>query len=180
MTVHPSLKFPVIVCMLWIMGSVASAATVSDAPIAIDADTLEVIQSERRAVFDGNVVAKQAEMTLRSGRMIVYYGDSGKQTDTVSSLGSLSRIDVERNVHLKTPGESAQADRGVYDALRDKIFLYGNVVLRRGNNVLRGTKLEYHLKTGSSVLSGGASGQVPTSSGRVQGVFVPNQDETDQ
>lgn len=161
---------------LCLIGSVAHAVVGSKQPIAIDADSLEVIQSERKAIFKGDVKAVQGAMELQSRQMTVFYSDNKAEQSTVSAMGALSRIEVDGDVRMKTKGESAIASRGIYDAAQDKVFLFGNVVLRRGNNVLNGSKLEYSLKTGGSVLSGGTGGNTPQSSGgRVRGVFVPNE-----
>ena len=73
-----------------------SAQATDEAPIAIDADSLEVIQSENKAIFKGNVVAKQADMTLRARQMVVFYGQREQAKD--SAMGSLSRIEVDGNV----------------------------------------------------------------------------------
>ena len=176
---------PCIFCFLAlvIMGSAPlraapakNASSKSQAPIAIDADSLEVIQSQNKAIFKGNVVAKQADMTLRSAVMTVFYGT--KKQGTESALGSLTRIEVEGNVSLVTATESATGEHGVYDAVKNKVFLSDNVVLKRAGNVLNGSALEYNVNTGSSMLSGGASGKAPQTSTvpaktRVRGLFVP-------
>lgn len=159
----------------------ASAQTALDStqPIAIDADSLEVLQSESKAIFQGNVKAVQGDMVLQSNVMTVFYG-APKGTGTAPSqgaFGSLSRIDVSGNVRMRTTGESATAARGIYDAIANKVFLFGNVVLKRGGNVLKGSKLEYSLVSGSSVLSGGVgANSTPSASSngsRVRGVFLP-------
>jgi lipopolysaccharide export system protein LptA len=152
---------------------------IGNAPIAIDADSLEVIQNENKAIFKGNVVAKQSNMTLRSQQMTVFYGQ--EKAGTLEAMGSLSRIEVNGNVSLVTPTESATSNYGLYDAVRDKVFLTGSVVLKRGGNVLNGSQLEYNLATGSSMLSGGASANTPPldgeKGGRVRGLFVPDKKE---
>lgn len=138
----------------------------SKAPIDIEADSLEVIQPQKKAVFSGNVVAKQSGMTLKANKMTVYY--SG--TDTKSN--SISKIDVEGNVFLATAKETARGAAGNYDVVRNFVTLTGGVVLTRDKNVLKGSTLEYDIKNGTSKLIGGvsATGQ---SSGRVRGLFVP-------
>ncbi len=149
----------------------------SDSPISIDADMLEVLQQESKAIFRGNVVAKQADMTLKSQKMTVYY-DQQSEKSSQSALGALSRIDVEGKVQLVTPEESATAQSGRYDAVKDKVFLFGSVLLRRGNNVLNGSRLVYDMTTGKSLLSSATAngGEAPASSGanRVRGIFVPD------
>ncbi len=142
------------------------------APIAIDANALEVIQSKRKAIFTGEVIAKQGDMTLYSDTMTVFYNEASK--GGASAMGALSRIEVIGNVRMKTPDESATGNKGVYDAEKNKVFLFGDVVLKRGNNVLNGSQLEYNLESGTSLLTGGVKGTAKSSGGRVRGIFVPN------
>jgi lipopolysaccharide export system protein LptA len=153
-----------------------AAKVVEKSPIAIDADTLEVIQSQRKAIFNGNVVAKQGDMTIYSDTMSVFYNEA--KSGGESAMGALSRIEVIGNVRMNTTDESAQGNKGLYDAERNKVFLFGNVVLKRGNNILNGSTLEYNLTSGTSLLTGGASGSgtaaKSSGKGRVRGIFVPN------
>lgn len=146
----------------------------SDQPIEISADQLEVMQSNQKAVFRGNVVAVQGDVTLRSDRMTVHYRDA--KSGGASSMGAVSKIEVDSNVRLNTPQESAKAAKGVYDVDREQILLLGDVFLTRGQNVLKGDRLDYNLRTQKSVLTSvptiGRQGGV--NSGRVKGVFVPN------
>jgi lipopolysaccharide export system protein LptA len=162
--------------LAYVTPAFAVGALKGDAPIAIDADNLEVIQSESKAIFSGNVVAKQDSMTLKSATMTVHYG--AKPAGSTAAFGSLSKIEVVGNVSLVTPTESATSQRGLYDAVANKVFLMGKVVLKRGGNVLNGSKLEYNLTSGTSMLTGGVSGSgAPDSSGtgRVRGLFIPEQ-----
>lgn len=174
----PSLPVIAALCLWVTCGAGALAApALKRAPIAIDADSLEVLQEEGKAIFQGNVVATQDTLTLKASRMSVFYGDGAKNADdgSASALGSLDRIDVEGNVELRTPDESAQSASGMYDAKKNTVFLFGDVTLRRGGNVLHGSRLVYNMEHGKSVLLGAAGGDAsaPSSSGRVRGVFVP-------
>jgi lipopolysaccharide export system protein LptA len=176
------MRYLLLILLLMIIGNVAieAQAAVGKEDIAVDADQLEVIQNENKAIFTGKVVAKQGEMTLRSDKMIIYYAKK-EQQQANSPMGALEKIEVIGDVHMTTKTESADGERGVYDAIREKIFLYGNVVLRKENNVLTGEALQYDMVTGSSILTGGSGvadevkGKVKPK--RVQGVFVPKSDE---
>ena len=143
----------------------------SKAPIDISADSLEVLQNQKKAIFSGNVIAKQSDMTLKASKMTVYY--SAKDT----TGKGISKIDVEGNVFLATAKETARGASGVYDVVNDFVTLNGNVVLTRDNNVLKGNKLEYDIKNGRSKLSGGTSTTTNSGTsktgGRVQGLFIP-------
>ncbi len=133
-------------------------------PIEIVADTLEVNQDQQSAIFTGNVAATQGQILLNADRVVVHYSAGG---DGVQAIRS---IDAEGNVFFTTDFETAQGDLGTYDVENGMVTLTGAVVLTRGENVLRGSKLVLNLLNGTSVVEGGAA----EAGGRVRGLFVPN------
>ncbi len=143
----------------------------SDQPIEITADTLEVRQSENLAIFRGDVDALQGDMRLTADVIVVHYRENKETPDQPG----ISRIDVEGNVFVSSPEETAQGQRGVYDVDNARIDLVGEVVLTQGENVVRGERLELDLKTGlSRVISGAdSSGEKQ----RVRGLFMPQNKE---
>jgi lipopolysaccharide export system protein LptA len=91
-------------------------------------------------------------------------------------MGAISLIEVEGNVFMATPDESAKGDKGDYQVDEKLLHLFGdNVILTRDKNILRGTEMVYNLETGRSVLTNHGT-KVGPNGGRVRGVFVPNQD----
>jgi lipopolysaccharide export system protein LptA len=162
----------------------------SKLPIAIDANSLEVLQNENKAIFSGNVVAVQGDMTLKSDKMVVYYRQNGGAGKTKKAAAAnapagapnnISKIDVIGNVFISSPQETAQGDSGLYDVDKKLITLTGNVVLTKDKNVLKGNSAEYNVATGKSLMMGaetaGTPGGLPAGKGRVRGLFVPNQDK---
>ncbi|MFQ5957943.1 MAG: lipopolysaccharide transport periplasmic protein LptA [Alphaproteobacteria bacterium] len=134
-------------------------------PIEISADSLEVQQDLRKAVFRGNVDAVQGELKLRADQLTVHYrsGEDGEN--------SVSRIEADGNVFLSSPAEMAQGDWGVYDVDADMVELTGSVVLTRGENVIKGNHLTLNLATGRSRMESGAAAK--GGSERVKALFVP-------
>ena len=61
----------------------------------------------------------------------------------------------------------ATSDSASYDKAEDKVWLIGHVTLSDGQNVTKGDKLTYDLKTGQATVDTNAK------SGRVHGQFVP-------
>ena len=143
----------------------------SSLPIEITADSLEVQQDAQIAVFRGNVDAVQGDFNLRADQLIVHYRTNSENQN------SIHLIEADGNVFLSSPTEMAQGEKGVYDIDADTVVLTGSVVLIRGDNVIRGDRLEMDLATGRSrVLSGGLeAGGV----GRVKALFVPNSDNSE-
>lgn len=164
-------------------------------PIEISSDTLEVLQHENKAIFKGNVVAVQGQVRLKSDTMTVHYKqksgeEAGKQPKPAArpadknaangqgDMGAITSIDVDGNVFMATPRESAKGDRGDYDVPTRTLHLYGaNVVLTRDKNLMRGTALEYNMETGRSILTNGTTVNGGSTGTRVRSVFVPNQEQ---
>ena len=72
---------------------------------------------------------------------------------------------------------TATGDQGVYSVVPRTVVMTGNVVLKKGKDVMRGTQLTVNMATGQAVLGGGVKGQAGTGtqgSSRVQAVFTPN------
>jgi lipopolysaccharide export system protein LptA len=154
-----------------------------DQPIEITADSLEVLQANQRAMFRGNVEAKQGEVTLKAAAMTVHYrqASGGKAgADASAAAGAVSRIEADGGVLLTTKEETARSARGVYNVDEHKVQMSGDVTLTRGQNVLKGAQLVYDFKTGRSVLGSGVAvnaaqgnAQPDAGGGRIRALFVP-------
>ena len=136
----------------------------SKAPISIDADSLDVDQNDKTAVFSGNVIAKQGDITIRSDKMKVFYAGGDK------SKNSISKIEVDGNVFLTTQAEKAKSSHAVYDTVKNVVTMTDNVELTKDQTILKGNQLYFDMTSGRSRLdTGGAQG----SGGRVRGLFIP-------
>jgi lipopolysaccharide export system protein LptA len=156
----------------------------SKQPIEITSDTLEVLQQQNMAIFSGNVVAIQQDVRLKSDRMVVYYANASEKTPpakteskTPPTKQSVQKIEVEGNVFLSTPEETASGARGDYDVIGEEIHLWDNVVLTRGGSTLKGNQLTYNFASGRSIVTGGTVATQGASKGkeRVRALFVPDQ-----
>jgi lipopolysaccharide export system protein LptA len=154
----------------------------SGGPIDISADELEVVDADRRAVWRGNVEAKQGESRMRTPVLNVFFAPkAGAPAASASNSGggvagqnwgAIERMEAEGPVYYVTPTQSARGDHGTYIAASDTITLTGNVVVSQEKNVLQGEKLVIETKTGRSTMVSNAQGR--NASGRVRGVFYPN------
>lgn len=165
-------------------GAFAAPALKQDQPIEISSDKLDVFQDKQQAVFSGNVIAVQGTTKMRATKMTVFYREGGgdAKPQAAGAPQGIYRIEAQGSVVFTTPTETALGDRGVYNVDADTIDLYGKTVtLTRGSNVLKGTKLNYHMGTGRSVLTGGDGEDTELNSGsapsgkpkRVHGLFLP-------
>jgi lipopolysaccharide export system protein LptA len=140
----------------------------TNAPVDVAADRIEVQDRSDRAVFSGNVVVRQAQMTLSAARITVAYSDAGGI--------QILRIDASGGVTVRSPSETASGNFAIYDLDRRIITMLGGVTLTRGQSHVRGARLVLDLTSGRAVMDGGAVGASPagtrTGGGRVTGTFT--------
>jgi lipopolysaccharide export system protein LptA len=139
-------------------------------PIEITADKLDVMQEQQQAIFSGNVLAKQGEVTIKGDQMVVYYRNA---EEAKSGGDRIRQIDVNGNVLLTTQQETATGQKGTYYVDKKTLRLFGDVVLTQGKNVLKGGGLEYNMATGKSQLVGQGAASGGATGGRVRGLFLP-------
>ena len=135
----------------------------SDAPIDVSSDRIEVQDRANRAVFAGNVIARQAELTMLTSRLTIAYTSGGNV--------QIQRLDASGGVIVRSPSENARGNFGVYDLERKLITLIGAVQLNRGGSQINGQRLTIDMRTGRAVVDGGLPG-IGQSGGRVTGHFL--------
>ncbi|HEX8127261.1 MAG TPA: LptA/OstA family protein [Allosphingosinicella sp.] len=136
----------------------------SNAPVDVAADRIEVQDRADRAIFSGNVVVRQAELTLTAARLTVAYSSGGGV--------ELRRIDATGGVTVKSPSETARGNVGIYDLDRRIITLIGNVSLVQKDANVNGGRLTIDLDTGRAVMDGGGPPGTTSQGGRVTGRFT--------
>ncbi len=130
----------------------------SNAPVDIDADRIEVQDRADRAIFSGNVVARQGNMQMNAARVTVAY--------TNSNGVQVERIEASGGVTLRTPSETARGNFAIYDVDRRIVTMIGGVHLTQGSNRVQGGRLVLDLNSHRAVMDGGGTG------GRVSGRFT--------
>src|SRR5499427_8814079 len=160
-----------------------------DAPVQIEAATLEVHDKSKTATFSGNVQVVQGDTTMRCRSLVVFYGqevglgESGADTTGTaikSPLGTkgaqnVRRIEARGAVTVLTKDQSASGDLGIYDLKTKTITLSGNVVVSQGQNVIHGERVVVDTETGNArVESGGGNATAGSGgSGRVRALIQP-------
>jgi lipopolysaccharide export system protein LptA len=150
-------------------GSSALRGHNTAAPVTFAADRIEVQDRADRAVFSGNVVATQAQLTLNAARVTIAYSNQ--------SNIEIQRIDASGGVTVKSPSETARGQFAIYDLRSRLITVLGGVTLTRGESVVRGGRLVLDLESGRAVMDGGAARPsglpgATSTGGRVTGTFT--------
>ena len=162
-----------------------------DAPVQIEAATLEVHDKSKTATFSGNVQVVQGDTTMRCRSLVVFYGqevgigEAGGEANTgtaaKSQLGgtkgaqNIRRIEARGSVTVLTKDQSASGDLGIYDLKTKTITLSGNVVVSQGQNVIHGEQVVVDTETGNARVESGSSGAGASagSGGRVRALIQP-------
>lgn len=131
-------------------------------PIQIDADRLEWFDKEQKAIYTGNVVAKQGEATLKSSQLRIFMlkaqkgaAEAGGATPSGPGVGGdnqIERMEADGPVELIQKDQTATGDRGVYERGTNAVTLIGNVALRQSGHVTYGDRLVYDLDTRQAVV----------------------------
>ena len=164
------------------------------APILIDAQRLDVDDNKKVAVFRGATRARQGAFTIRSKVLTATYTGSTAVIATELTPGTnraatkptrrtqrppteLRGIEATGGVTIVSEGgaQKATGDKATYDVAANEVRLSGNVVLRQGRQVIRGTLLRIDVTTGLSRFTANtvaAGGQ--QKKGRMRMVIFPS------
>jgi lipopolysaccharide export system protein LptA len=130
----------------------------SNADINISSDSFQADLNGKTGTWQGNVVVVQGDMKLRSNSVRV-----------TTVKGDPEKVIATGNVVVDSPTVGTiTGENGVYAVGPKTVTMNGNVVLKKGKDVMRGSQLTANLVTGQATLGG-----AKTQGGRVQAVFHP-------
>jgi lipopolysaccharide transport protein LptA len=140
-----------------VQGSVFGAfKTDPNAPIDVEADTLDVHDQAKQAIFRGNVKSQQGDFVVRTVEMTVFYTgqagfgmpSAGDETAGKSS-SQLTRVEARQKVLIiSKDGQTATGDWAIFDVKANTVLLGDHVVVSRGKDVAEGPRLKIDLTTG--------------------------------
>lgn len=137
---------------------VASTQEGEGKPVQIEADSMEVKQEQKQAVFTGNVDAVKGNVHMTSDNLVVDYEDvpsgEGKKT-------KVTFLNARGSVVVVSKGQTVKAQWAKMDVKANTVVMGDKVTVIDGKSVIKGKRLEMDLTTGKSKLIGG----------RVQGTF---------
>jgi len=137
-------------------------ASKSKKEVNIEADSMEVLDKQKKAIFTGKVDAKREDVTLHTDKLVVDYADT-KQTDG-SKKTEVTFLDATGRVVIVTSRQRITGDWAKMDVKANQLTVGGNVTVTQDKTVLKGKKLFVDLDKNTTQMSGG----------RVSGSFVPS------
>jgi len=140
-------------------------------PIKIVSDKMVYNQNKGTVVFEGNVVAKQDELVLRSNTLEVFFRkDKLKQKQklaklTITQNKQLDKIIASGDVVINKADKTAKCGLAIYDLKSKKIILKDNPVLQQNKNEIRGETIIFYVDKDLVEIEGNKSK-------RVEAIFV--------
>ncbi len=138
------------------------AASKSKKDVNIEADSMEVLDKQKKAIFTGKVDAKREDVSLHSDKLVVDYAVT-KQSDG-SNKTDVTFLDATGNVLIVTSSQRITGDWAKMDVKANQLTVGGDVTVTQDKTVIKGKKLFVDLDKNISQMSGG----------RVRGSFVPS------
>ena len=134
----------------------------SNAPIQVDADALEIYETDtqRVAVFAGAVEVRRGETLIRAKKITLYAPIDAQSAD------AFTRIEATGGVLVRSGEQTVTGATAVVDMPTNQITISGGVVLSQGTNVITGDRLMINLTTGKARVEHKAGT-------RIRGVFSP-------
>ncbi|HEV7550552.1 MAG TPA: LptA/OstA family protein, partial [Candidatus Angelobacter sp.] len=96
-------------------------------PVLVTSDDFNYSDNDRKAHFEGDVVAKGTDSTITSNRMDVFLQarSQAAPNQSVTSSGKIDHILAQENVVITQPARRGTGDQLVYTAADDKFVLTG-------------------------------------------------------
>lgn len=158
-------------------GGLMQFRTDPNAPMDIEAATLDVNDPEKKAIFRTAVRAQQGDFVIQASELVANYtGETGlmsaidqpQQTGTqqtgTQQTGTqqtgpqqtgkgqgaqISRIEANENVLITSKdGQEARGKKAVFEAKSNSVVLSGNVQVKQGSSVVTGSRLRIDMNTG--------------------------------
>lgn len=151
-------------CLLSLTAPVFAAEDLpqpSTLPIEVTSQQLEADQMQRKAVFSGEVVAKQGDIVLHSDKLVIYSLPDADRVDRLEALGQVRVVQLDR---------VATAERAVYRQQQETLELYGHAEVQQGQNRVSGDEIVVYLRENRSVVKS-------EEGGRVKAVLFPQQNQ---
>jgi lipopolysaccharide export system protein LptA len=133
-----------------------------NAPVIVDADSLDSFQRQGLAIFKGNVIARQNNSVQYADKMEVYTDSKTDRVERVVSTGNV-RI-ITRDCRMGT------AERAEYYDAEQRVVLIGNARVWRDADIVTGDRITIFIAEDRSIVEGGKQE-------RVKAIFYQNQNK---
>lgn len=128
-----------------------------NSPITYKADkvlTFKTAKDYSVLNLEKNVFIRQGRLTLSSHRAKVYLRPSKNQANAIDSITIHGNVQVQKSSRIPANRVAARGDKAVFRNRQRTVVLTGNAVVVKGEQVVRGNRISYDLKSGNITISG--------------------------
>lgn len=160
--------------LLAVSGAARAEKADRDKPVFIEADTAVTDDANKVSTFTGNAVLTQGTLVIKGDKLVMRQDPEGNQFGTSTGNPAYFRQKREGlNEYVEGWGQRLE-----YDGKIEKLELFVNARVKRGQDESRGDYISYDQKTEFFNVQGGKEGGAP---GRVHTVIMPkNKDQGGQ
>ncbi|MBI3902496.1 MAG: lipopolysaccharide transport periplasmic protein LptA [Nitrosomonadales bacterium] len=145
-----------------------------DKPVHLEADQVSIDDTKQVSTFEGKVQLSQGTMLIRGDRMVVVQDKEGYTHGTATGQPASFRQKRENtDDYVEGSGERIE-----YDTRNDTVLLLGQARMKRGQDEVRGDRINYNSRTEIFQVVGSpgdesASKAADASRGRVRVIIQP-------
>lgn len=164
------------VWLLWSFPGIAlSEESDRDQPIELEADTVTVNDAKKISIYTGNVILNQGTLQIKADKMIVREDQDGFQHSTCT--GNPTTFKQKRTG--KDEWMQGSGQRIEYNARMDKVQLYTNAWVKRGEDIVTGDYISYDANAEyAEVIGGTKANPNGTAGSRVKATIQPKNKTT--
>lgn len=149
-----------------------------DQPIELEADTVSVNDAKKISVYTGNVILTQGTLQIKADKMIVREDQDGFQHSTC--FGSPNNPTTFKQKRTgKNEWMQGSGQRIEYNGRMDKVQLYTNAWVKRGEDIVTGDYISYDANAEyAEVIGGTKANPAGTANSRVKATIQPKSKTT--
>lgn len=135
-------------------------------PVNVTSDRLSYVDSDRKAVFSGNVLVKAEDTTINADHVDVILLPKGAQQEA-QGASQLDHIVAQGDIHIQQAGRKAVGNQLVYTAADDKMVLTGTEghrpsIFDAERGEISGDSLTFFTHDGRVLVGSGETSQTQT------------------
>ncbi|MFD0913780.1 lipopolysaccharide transport periplasmic protein LptA [Methylophilus luteus] len=147
-------------------------------PIELEADTVSVNDAKKISTYTGNVILNQGTLQIKADKMIVREDQDGFQHSTcIGSPATPTTFKQKRTG--KNEWMQGSGQRIEYNGRMDKVQLYTNAWVKRGEDIVTGDYISYDANAEyAEVIGGTKANPNGTANSRVKAIIQPKSKTT--
>ena len=120
-----------------------SSMLLNKSPINIESSSLEIIDSEKIAIFEGKVRVNQENITISSDKLVLSYA-----FNSITKSIDIQKILCSGNVLIEFDNQIVTSETAEYNLIVNQLILQNDVIISRGEgNAIKAEKVTVDLDT---------------------------------